>query len=175
MFLIEPCCTQKHWPAFRKKLGTDGTAFFHGYGDLALGDLLPVILPRYPEAEMTLVCPSLPDRATEVLMRWMRKTWAKADGKGNIDAISSLTIITDLREQKSPIASHWLKENPFPIRLLPYNVSQNDTALIFPDLAIYGNINLAHNSHFTAMATKDARIINDLRQTYTNILQGRKS
>ena len=74
MFLIEPCCTQKHIPALRQKLGTDGTTFFHGYGDLSLAELLPVVLTRYSEADLTVVAPALPNAAAPMPSCWSRSS-----------------------------------------------------------------------------------------------------
>ena len=167
MHLIEPCCTQKHWPALRKKLGADGTQFFHGYGDLALDELLAVVLSHYTETDMMLVCPNLPDRAAELLLRWMRKSGARADGKGRLNIIARMTVITDLSDAKSPLASGWLTNNPYPERLTLHNIQQKDTALILPDLALYGALNIVHNSHFTAIASKNPKLIAQLRETYT--------
>lgn len=169
MFLIEPCCTQKHIPALRSKLGADGTAFFHGYGDLSLAEMLPVLLTRYSEVEMMMVTPALPDGAANVLKRIMQRQWPTIDGKGKLNTISHLTLVADLREKKSPAASAWLKENPFGGRLTLKNVQQNDTAIILPDLALYGNINLTYGGHFTAIATKNAKTITSLRSMYEGL------
>lgn len=169
MQAIEPCCTQKHWPQFRKSLGESGTGFFHGFGDLSLKELMPVIMTRYSEVEMIFVCPYLPDSAAATLQRWLHKTWARADGAGSINAIAGLTLVTDLRETKSPVASTWLTGNPFAGRLFLCNAQQNDTAIILPDLAIFGPVNLAYGGHFTAMVTKDAQIISDLRKNYMSL------
>ena len=67
MLLVEPCCTQKHLLALRNKLGDGGTAFFHGYGDVSLSELLPSLLVRYSEADMVIVAPSIPDGAAETI------------------------------------------------------------------------------------------------------------
>ena len=166
MHLIEPCCTQRHWPALRDKLKDNGTAMFHGYGDLALKELLPVILLPYCEADMLLVAPTLPDRTAETLLYWLRRELPRMDGKSKYHIVNTLTLITHLSEKKSPLASTWLTANPFPGRLTLRNVQQNDTALILPDLALYGAINLAYGGHFTAIATKNARLIETLRSTY---------
>ena len=169
MHLIEPCCTQRHWPAFRSQLGTDGTSFFHGYGDLSLAELLPVILMRYEEADMLFVAPSVPDQTAETLRYWLRHQLFKMTGGGKVHTIAHLTLITDLSEKRSPLASTWLKENPFGERLTMKNVQQNDTALLLPDLALYGAINLQYGHHFTAMATKNAGTIAALRGMYEGL------
>ena len=166
MYLIEPCCTQKHWPALRKALGDGGSAFFHGHGDLSLAELLPVIMIRYCEVDMMLVAPSLPDDAAATLQRWMRVRLPRMDGSGNVDAVARLTLVTDLREKRSPEASGWLKSNPFGERLVLRNVQQNDTALILPDVAIVGPVNLTYGGHFTAVATSRAQDIAELRAQY---------
>lgn len=169
MHLIEPCCTQKHIARLRKALGEDGTDFFHGYGDLSLTEMLPVILMRYSEADLLLVSPALPDTVTELLATWMRKQWMKIDGSGKVYVIGHLTLIADLRENKSPLASAWLKENPFPGRLTLKNAQQNDTAILLPDIALWGPINLTYGGHFAAMATKNARTIATLREMYERL------
>ena len=169
MHLIEPCCAPKHLLALRESLGENGTAFWHGYGDLSLAELLSALLIRYCETEMTLVSPSLPDVAAEALKIAMHRTRARMDGKGNLNAIAHLTLITDLSEKRSPLASTWLKDNPFGDRLTLKNVQQNDTALLLPDLALYGAINLQYGHHFTAMATKNAGTIAALRGVYEGL------
>lgn len=164
MHLIEPCCTQKHIARLRKALGEDGTDFFHGYGDLSLTEMLPVILMHYSEADLLFVAPTLPDTATELFATWMRKQWMKIDGSGKVYVIRHLMLIADLRENKSPLASAWAKDNPFPGRLTLKNAQQNDTAILLPDIALWGPINLTYGGHFTAMATKNARTIASLRE-----------
>lgn len=169
MHLIQPCCTQRHWPELRSKLKDNGTAFFHGYGDLSLTELLPVILITYAETDMLLVCPTLPDHTAETLLYWLRRELTRMDGRSKFHVVRTLTIITNLSEKKSPLASTWLTNNPFPDRLTLCNKQQNDTALILPDLAIYGAFNLAYNGHFTAIATKNAGMIESLRSTYLSM------
>jgi len=171
MFTIEPCCTQKQWPALRDRIGKDGTIMFHGYGDLSLEEMLPVVLTRYSGVEMILVCPSLPNTTAELLLKWLNKNWPTPNGAGTINVIAKLAIVADLRKKKSPIASSWLKENPFPERLFLHDVVQNDTALLLPDLAIHGNINLAYNGHFTAIASTNANFIANLRETYKSLIR----
>ena len=165
MFLIEPCCTQRHWPQLREKLGNGGTMFFHGYGDLSIAELLPVILTRYSETDMTIVCPALPDAAANVLQHWMDKKWG-----GSKNVLRHLTLITNLHNKKSPAASKWVKNNPWPDRLVPCNIQQNDTALLLPDIAIYGGLNMSHCGHFTALASTNAKVIENLRTTYRSLI-----
>lgn len=167
MFVIEPCCTQKQLLALRRKLGDDGTTFFHGYGDLSLAELLPVLLTRYTETEMLIVAPSLPNGAAKVLRQMLDKQWS--DGKGQVNAIGHLTLVADLRKSKSPAASAWVQENPFPGRLTLLDVQQNDTAVILPDIALYGSMNLTYGGHFSGIATRRARTIESLRSMYTSL------
>ena len=169
MFLIEPCCTQKHWPELRKLLGDGGTMLWEGYGDLSIAELLPVILARYTEVEMMLVAPSIPNRAAEVLSYWLRRQMVTVDGKRKVPVLARLTIVADLSEKRSPLASTWLKENPYGERLVLKNVQQNDTALILPDIALHGPFNLTYGKHFTATATKNAKTIVELRNTFANL------
>ena len=170
MFIIEPCCTQKHWPELRAKLGKDGTQFFHGYGDLSISELFPVMLTRYSEVDMLLVCPSVPDSAAAVLKHWMEKASKLSDGTSLAYVIKHLTIITSLQLKKSPAVAKWKKENPWPDRLTIHNVHQNDTAIILPDIALYGGVNLAHSGHFTALASTNRKVLDALKKTYDSIV-----
>lgn len=169
MFLIEPCCTQKHLPELRSKLGVDGTTFFHGYGDLSLAEILPVLLTRYSETEIMIVAPSLPNGAAKVLKQILEKEWPTIDGKRKLNTIAHMTLVTDLRKSKSPMASAWLGENPYPERLILRNVQQGDTAIILPDIALFGNINLTYGGHFTAIATKRVQTIAALKSEYEKL------
>ena len=171
MLLIEPCCAQKNLLALRQKLGADGTCFFHGYGDLSLAELLPVLLTRYSQAELMIVTPSLPDGAAEVIDRMMKRQWAAMKGGGKIDNIGHLQLLTDLTKKKSPLASAWRKENPYGDRLSLHAVQQNDTAIILPDIAIVGGVNLVYGGHFTALATKNKNVIASFRNIYEALLR----
>lgn len=166
MLLIEPCCTPKHLLALRGKLGDDGTAFFHGYGDLSLAELLPHMLSRYVGVEMMLVAPSLPTAASGVLYRMMQKQRLTAAGKGRLDVISRLTLITNIKKTTSQEVSSWLQDNTFSGRLEVRDVQQNDTAVILPDIAFFGNINMSYGGHFTAVATRNQRLMAELRRNY---------
>lgn len=169
MFLIEPCCTQKHLPELRKQLGDGGTMLWEGYGDLSIAELLPVILARYTEVEMILAAPSIPSRAAKVLAYWLRRQMVTVDGKRKVPVLSRLTIVADLSEKRSPLASTWLKENPYGERLVLKNVQQNDTALLLPDIALYGPFNLTYGNHFTATITKNAKTIAELKKAYADL------
>lgn len=166
MLQIEPCCTQKHLLALRSKLGENGTAFWHGYGDLSLAELLPHILTRYSETEMLLAVPALPDAAAETVKNIMQKQWMRMDGKGKLNVVKHLTLVADLRKKKSPMANGWLTENPFGDRLTIRNVQQGDTAILLPDIAFFGNINLSYGNHFTAIATKHKKLIDEMRKNF---------
>ena len=165
-YLIEPCCSQKHLRQLRDELGKDGTAFFHGYGDLSIMELLPPLLTHYSETDLMIVAPYLPDAVTEVITKWMKKQWARIDGSGNLNVIAHLTIVADLSERRSPMASEWVSKNPFGERMTLKNVQQNDTAILLPDIALWGAMNLNYGGHFTALATKDAATIAALRSQY---------
>lgn len=169
MLLIEPCCAPKHLLALRNKLGNDGTTFWHGNGDLSLAELLPPLLTRYSEVEMMIVAPALPDRATQLIQRLMQKQYPTKDGKGKLDVIAHLTLVTDFSEKRSPMAAAWIKDNTFGDKLTCKNVQQNDTAIILPDIALWGPINMVYRGHFTALATKNARTIATLRGEYERI------
>ena len=169
MHLIEPCCAPKHLLALRHILSESDTALWHGYGDLSLAELLPALLTRYSEVELAIVAPALPDPATETIDKMMRREWMRMDGKGKVWNVGHLTLIADLSEKRSPMASAWLKSNPLPERLTLRNVQQNDTAILLPDIALWGPINLTYGGHFTAMATKNARTIATLREMYEKL------
>lgn len=166
MYLIEPCCSQKHLRQLRDELGKDGTTFFHGYGDLSIAELLPPLLTHYSETDLMIVVPYLPDAVTEMITKWMKKQWARIDGSGNLNVIAHLRIVADLSERRSPMASGWLDENPFGERMTLKNIQQNDTAILLPDIALWGPMNLNYGGHFTAVATKNARTIETLRSQY---------
>lgn len=169
MLLIEPCCMQKNLLALRSKLGENGTAFWHGYGDLSLAELWAHILTRYSETEMMLVVPALPDAAAETVIKIMEKQRMRMDGKGNLNVIKHLTLVADLRKKKSPMANGWLTGNPWGERLTLRNVQQGDTAILLPDIAFFGNINLTYGGHFTAIATKHTKVIAEMRKNYLGI------
>ena len=169
MQLIEPCCAPKHLLALRSKLGESGTALWHGYGDLSLAELLPPLLTRYSEVELLIAAPSLPDAASSVVKRMMERQWMKMDGSGKLYNIGHLTLVSDLRPERSPIASAWLTANPFPDRLTIKNVQQRDTAILLPDIALFGPINLVYGGHFTATATKNPGHIAELRAMYNKL------
>lgn len=169
MLLIEPCCAPKHLLALRNKLGTDGTAFWHGYGDLSVAELLPPLLTRYSEVEMMIVAPTLPDRVAQLIQHLIQKQYPTMNGKGKLDVIAHLTLVTDFSEKRSPVAATWIKNNTFGDRLTPKNIQQNDTAIILPDIALWGPINMVYGGHFTALATKNARTIAALRGEYERI------
>lgn len=169
MMLIEPCCAPKHVGLLIDRLGDEGTIFFHGYGDLSMAELLPALLTRYYEVEMMLVVPSLPDNASEAVAKVMRRTRARMNGAGNMDVVRRLTIVADLSEKRSPMASTWVKKNPFPERLTLKGVQQNDTAILLPDMALVGPMNLTYGGHFTAVATKNASTVESLRKMYEGL------
>lgn len=166
MLLIEPCCTQKQLLELRSKTANGAAAFFRGYGDLSLAEMLPVLLTRYSETDVMLVAPSIPNAAARVLVKAMERQWPDARGRKSLWGIARLTVITDLRKSKSPLASGWLKDNPFPDRLVLRDVQQNDTALLLPDFAMYGAFNLAYGGHFSGIATTRKQTVLSLRKMY---------
>jgi len=163
MFLIQPCCTQKNLLELRRKLGADGTCLFHGYGDLSLSELLPPLLTRYGKAELVIAVPFVPDALARTLTEVMEKEFPAVSGGEMLKTVSRLTLIANLRKNRSPMASQWLKENPFGERLEIRNIQQNDTAVILPDIALKGPINLSYGGHFTALATKRQKTIQQIK------------
>ena len=150
--LIQPCCAQKQLRELRNILEKKGTAQMEGYDDLSLTELLPALLTRYSNAEMLIAAPSLPDQAAEIIATWMRKQVARMDGCGNVNVVKRLTIVSDLSEAASPDASAWLKENPYGERLTLHDMRQDATAILLPDFAIEGPVNMRYGKHFTATA-----------------------
>lgn len=141
-----------------------------GYGDLSLTELLPALLTRYSETDMMIVAPTIPDQASDIISKWLRKKWARADGKGTLDVIHHLTIVSDLRKKKSPLASRWLSENPFGLRLTLIDRQQPDTVLLLPDFAITGPVNLQYGHHFIATATSTPSKVNELWERYRTMV-----
>lgn len=169
--LIEPCCAGQHMLSVRDAIGTKGTMEIEGYGDLSLTELLPAILTRYAETELMIVAPTLPDQATEVIATWMRRTIARMDGNGRLNYIRRLTIVSDLSEAVSPDASAWLDENPYGERLVLHDMRQDATAILLPDFAIEGPVNMRYGKHFTATAYGKREDVNGLWTKYRGMME----
>lgn len=166
-YLIEPCCAARHLMQLRDAIGKDGTKEFGGFGDLSLTELLPAMLARYNETELLIVAPTLPDQAADVIARWMNQQWPRRDGRGKMDTISHLTVISNLSRRKSPTASQWLKDNPFGDRLTLVSKQQDDTVILLPDFAIVGPVNMRYGEPFTATATTNPERIDELWKKYS--------
>jgi len=166
MKLIQPCCAHRQLTELRDALKNGGTTEIEGYGDLSLTEILPALLTRYDETEMMIVAPTLPEQATDVISRWMNRQWPRRDGTGKLDVVRHLTIISDLRKEKSPVASQWKKANPFGDRLTLIHRVQEDTVILLPDFAITGPVNLRYDKHFTATATSDSATVEGLWRKY---------
>ena len=54
------------------------------------------------------------------------------------------------------MASAWLKDNPLGDRLTLVDTAQTDTAILLPDFAITGPVNMQYDAHFTAEATTES-------------------
>ena len=166
MFTIEPCCSHRQMSNLRKSIENGGTAEFQGYGDMSLTELLPALLTYYNETELLIVAPSLPDQAAEVIMRWARHQWARIDGSGNFYTLRHLTIIADLTEEQSPMASQWLKKNPFGERMTLVNKAQDDTVILLRDIAITGPLNLCYGNNFICTVTTSKEQVHNLWERY---------
>ena len=153
MYIIEPCCASRQLMFLRDAIAKGGTEQFEGFGDLSLTELLPAIMARYSETELLIAAPSMPDQAAEVVAMWMKQQWSRRDGRGKLYAIRHLTIAADLREELSPVVSCWRKENPFGDRLTLVDRQQSETAILLPDFAITGPVNMRYGRRFTATAT----------------------
>lgn len=164
--LIQPCCAQKHLSELRSILKKNATAEFEGYGDLSLAELLPPLVTHYNGVELLIAAPVLPEQAVNVIKACMRREWTLIDGSGKIPAITHLTIVTDLRKKKSPEASAWVKDNPFGERLTLIDRQQDGTAIVLPDFAITGPVNMQYGEHFTATATTKPERVAEIWEQY---------
>lgn len=166
MHLIEPCCAKIHLRELRDSISKGGTKQFEGYGDLSLTELLPAMMMRYSKTEMMIVTPSLPDQAAEIIDWWMRKQWARRDGNGKLDVIQHLTIVARLEKDKSHIITAWVEHQPFGDRLTLVDTEQEDTAILLPDFAITGPVNMRYGHHFIATATTEPEKVKALWEKY---------
>lgn len=171
MFLIEPCCVKRHLRELRDSITRGATKQFEGYGDLSLTELLPALLTRYSETNMMIVAPTLPDQAAEIISEWMGRQWARMDGKGKLDVIGHLTIIARLEKDASHYISAWLKDKPFGNRLTLVDMEQEDIAILLPDFAITGPVNMRYGHHFVATATTESKKVKALWERYTEMTE----
>lgn len=146
---------------------------FKGFGDLSLTELLPALLTRYSETTMMIVAPSIPDQAADIIYTWLSRTWARMDGNGRLNVLSKLTIIADLSEEASPTVNMWLTNNPFPDRLVLVNKAQDDTALLLPDIAITGPLNMRYDKEFVCDVTTIPEEVSDLLNVYSKLAKKR--
>lgn len=153
----------------RKTLKQGGRDQIRGYGDMSLTELLPALLTSYNETELMIVAPAIPDQAAEIINTWMRWQWMKVDGSGKIHVLTRMTIIADLSPEQSPMASEWLKENPFGNRLTLVDKAQDDTALLLPDIAITGPLNLRYGQNFTCDVTTVQEEVDALWKQYSKL------
>ena len=155
----------------RKALAGGGRDEVRGYGDMSLTELLPALLTYYNETELLICAPTIPDQAARIIETWARWQWARMDGKGKMYALTKLTIIADLSPEQSPEASEWLKENPFAGRLTLADkpVAADQQALLLPDLAILGPLNLRYGANFTCTATTVQEEVDGLWKQYARL------
>lgn len=158
----------------RDALGKGGRTEFRGYGDLSLTELLPALLTRYSETEMMIVAPSLPDQAAEVVRTWMRRQMARMDGRGTLDYVARMTIVADLSESVSPMASGWLRDNPFGERMVLVDRAQEDTVLLLPDIAITGPVNMRYGHEFECRVTTFQEEVDSLWKQYVKLTRPEK-
>lgn len=173
MRIIEPCCATKQFMFLRDAIKNKAKTQFKGFGDLSLTELLPALLTRYSETTMMIVAPSIPDQAADIIYTWLRRTWARMDGKGRLNVLSKLTIIADLSEEASPAVNLWLTNNPFPDRLVLVNKPQDDTALLMPDIAITGPLNMRYDKEFVCDVTTIPSEVSDLWSVYSKLAKKR--
>ena len=168
MFLIEPCCVQKLIPQLRKKLEGGGTTFVHGKGDVSIAELLPELLLPHTEVELMIVAPSVPDIAARTIEALMDRQMP-TKGRGQVPMIKQLTLVANLKKNSKYISAGWMKQNPWGERLQLKHCTQNDTAILLPDMAIIGALNMAYNGHFTAIATRRMKTIEEMRSIYLGL------
>ena len=168
MLLIEPCCVKFHLRMLRDKIEKGATTQFQGYGDLSLTELLPALLTRYSETDMIIMAPAVPDQAAEIIGTCMKLQRAMRTGSGKLNVIKRLTIITDLSEEKSPIASGWIKDNSFGERLVLINktVAPEEQTLLLPDIAITGPLNMRYGENFVCSVTTVSKEVDELWGKY---------
>ena len=166
MYLIQPCCAQKDLRTVRDAIKKGSTTQFEGYGDLSLAELLKPLLVRYGEVEMMIIAPSLPDQAAEAIDREMRRQWSRNDGPGKVNEIGHLTIMARLEKESSATIMNWIEQRPFGDRLTLIDQEQEDTAILLPDFAITGPVNMRYNKHFTAEATTDMEKVKALWERF---------
>jgi hypothetical protein len=142
-----------------------------GFGDLSLTELLPALLMRYDSIEMMIVAPALPEQATDVIRASLRKQRARRDGRGNLDVISHLTIITDLSNEYSQLASLWQKNNSFGERLKLVDLQQEDTVILLPDIVLYGPINLRYGHQFEATIATLPEVVERFWEKYRKLTE----
>lgn len=173
MRIIEPCCATKQFMFLRDAIKNKAKIQFKGFGDLSLTELLPALLTRYSETTMMIVAPSIPDQAADIIYTWLSRTWARMDGNGRLNVLSKLTIIADLSEEASPTVNMWLTNNPFPDRLVLVNKAQDDTALLLPDIAITGPLNMRYDKEFVCDVTTIPEEVSDLLNVYSKLAKKR--
>lgn len=175
MRIIEPCCATKQFMFLRDAIQNKARTQFKGFGDLSLTELLPALLTRYSETTMMIVAPSIPDQAADIIYTWLSRTWARMDGKGRLNVLSKLTVIADLSEEASPAVNMWLTNNPFPDRLVLVNKAQDDTALLLPDIAITGPLNMRYDKEFVCNVTAIPDEVSELWKTYSKLAKKRST
>lgn len=153
----------------RDAIGKNGTTMFEGYGDLSLTELLPAILTRYCETDLLIAAPQMPEQATEIIQTWMRRQLARMDGKGKLNYVKSLTIVTDVSLSASAVAE-WAKGGAFEDRVRVIDRTQEDTMIVLPDFAIVGPVNMRYGEHFTATATARTEIVEMMKEKALGML-----
>jgi hypothetical protein len=97
------------------------------------------------------------------------------DGNGRLNYIRRLTIVSDLSEAVSPDASAWLKDNPYGERLVLHDMRQDATAILLPDFAIEGPVNMRYGKHFTATAYGKREDVEELWTKYRGMAENMPS
>jgi hypothetical protein len=168
MKIIEPCCAGRHMMELRRGLALRGELEFQGFGDLSLTELLPAILTRYSETHLLIAAPEIPEQAAEVISRWMDKQWARMDGKGKLWCVSRLTVITSL--DRSHEMAVWKEADAFCGRAVIVDAQIDDTAILLPDFAVTGPVNMRYGENFTATAVGDKAKVDALWEKFLGLV-----
>lgn len=174
MYTIEPCCAERQLQALRRIIDGGGRDEIRGFADMSLTELMPALLTRYSETEMLIAAPGIPNQAAEIISRWVCWKWARADGKGTIDVVKRLTVIADLSASRSPMASDWLQDNPYEGSLTLIDKAQEDTAILLPDIAITGPMNLQYGRNFVCSVTTIQEEVDALWKQYSKLTRAAK-
>ena len=79
--------------------------------------------------------------------------------------------VAPLDRENSDYICKWLKEQPFGDRLTLVDTEQVDTAILLPDFAITGPVNMRYDKHFIAEATTEPKKVRALWEKYRRLAE----